>query len=83
VTHYIYNLIRQKGYEIGNIDATVYAEAPKLSPFIQQIKENIAKSLSISTDLVSIKATTYEKLDAIGEKKAIAAEAIILVKKVL
>jgi len=80
---FIYNLVRQKGYEIGNIDATIYAEAPKLSPHIQEMKENIAKSLSISSNLVSIKATTYEKLDAIGEKKAIAAEAVILVKKVL
>ena len=80
---YIYNLIRQKGYEIGNIDATVYAEAPKLSPHIQTIKDNLAKSLGVSSDQISVKATTYEKLDAIGEKKAIAAEAIVLVKKVL
>ncbi|MDO9629189.1 MAG: 2-C-methyl-D-erythritol 2,4-cyclodiphosphate synthase [Acholeplasmataceae bacterium] len=75
-------LIRQKGYEIGNIDATVYAELPKLNPFIKNIKENISKLLIISEDQISIKATTYEKMDAIGEKKAIASEAVVILKKV-
>ena len=78
----VYDLIRQKGYEIGNIDSTVYAELPKLNPFIKDIRENISKILEIDVDLISVKATTYEKLDAIGEKKAIAAESVVILKKV-
>ena len=78
----VYVKIKEKGYEIGNIDATVYAELPKLNPFILSIRESIAKMISIPVDFVSIKATTYEKLDAIGEKKAIAAEAVVLLKRI-
>jgi 2-C-methyl-D-erythritol 4-phosphate cytidylyltransferase / 2-C-methyl-D-erythritol 2,4-cyclodiphosphate synthase len=77
-----YDLIRQKGYEIGNIDATVYAELPKLNPHIKNIKENISKLLTIRDDQISVKATTYEKMDAIGEQKAIASEAVVILKKV-
>ncbi len=79
---YIYNMIQQKGFEIGNIDATIYAEEPKMNPYIPEIKKHLAESLRISEEYISIKATTYEKLDAIGEKKAIAAEAVCLLKKV-
>ncbi len=78
----VYAKIKEKGYEVGNIDATVYAELPKLNPHILSIRESIAKMISIPIDLVSIKATTYEKLDAIGEKKAIAAEAVVLLKRI-
>jgi len=78
----VYNLIRQKGYEIGNIDSTVYAELPKLNPFIKDIRENISKILEIDIELISVKATTYEKLDAIGNQLAIAAESVVLLKKV-
>ncbi len=78
----VYNLIRQKGYEIGNIDSIVYAELPKLNPFIKEIRENISKILGIEIDQVSVKATTYEKLDSIGNKQAIAAESVVLLKKV-
>jgi len=78
----IYEMIRQKGYIVGNIDSTVYAELPKLNPYILQIKQNISKNLNILEDQIAVKATTYEKMDAIGEKKAIAAEAVVLLKKV-
>jgi 2-C-methyl-D-erythritol 4-phosphate cytidylyltransferase / 2-C-methyl-D-erythritol 2,4-cyclodiphosphate synthase len=78
----VYAKIKEKGYEIGNIDATVYAELPKLNPHILSIRESIAKMISMPIDFVSIKATTYEKLDAIGEKKAIAAEAVVLLKRI-
>ncbi|TNF07963.1 MAG: 2-C-methyl-D-erythritol 2,4-cyclodiphosphate synthase [Bacillota bacterium] len=79
---YVYNMIREKGYEIGNIDATVYAELPKLNPHIQSIRDSIASKLHIQVDKISVKATTYEKMDAIGEKKAMAAEAVVMLKKV-
>ncbi len=75
-------LMQDKGYMIGNIDATVYAEVPKLNPHILAIRESIARMMSIDLDLVSVKATTYEKMDAIGEQKAMAAEAVVLLKKV-
>jgi len=78
----VYEMIRQKGYVVGNIDSTVYAELPKMNPFITQIKQNISKNLNIQEDQIAVKATTYEKMDAIGEKKAIAAEAVVLLKKV-
>lgn len=78
----VYEMIRQKGYVVGNIDSTVYAELPKMNPFITQFKQNISKNLNIQEDQIAVKATTYEKMDAIGEKKAIAAEAVVLLKKV-
>lgn len=78
----VQTLMIEKGYMIGNIDATIYAELPKLNPHIKNIRESISKLLSIPIDLVSIKATTYEKMDAIGEQKAMAAESIVLLKKV-
>ena len=78
----VYDMIRQKGYEIGNIDSTVYAELPKLNPFIKDIRESISNILNIDIELISVKATTYEKLDAIGNQLAIAAESVVLLKKV-
>lgn len=78
----ISNMMKEKGYQIVNIDSTVYAELPKLNPFINHIKENICRILEIETNKISVKATTYEKLDAIGQKKAIAAEAVVLLKEV-
>ncbi|MDY0295058.1 MAG: 2-C-methyl-D-erythritol 2,4-cyclodiphosphate synthase [Acholeplasmataceae bacterium] len=75
-------LMQGKGYMIGNIDATIYAEQPKINPHITRIRESISQLLSIPIDLISIKATTYEKMDAIGEQKAMAAEAVVLLKKV-
>jgi len=75
-------LMHEKGYQISNVDATIYAEVPKLNPHIQSIRESIARLLSLSIDLISIKASTYEKMDAIGEQKAMAAEAVVLLKKV-
>lgn len=75
-------LIREKGWQIGNIDATVVAEAPRLSPYIAQMRENVATVLSLPTDTVNVKATTEEHLGFTGEKLGIAAHAVcLLVKK--
>lgn len=74
-------LIRKEGWSIGNIDATVLAQAPKLAPYISQMRERVARALSISTDRVSIKATTEEKLGFTGEKLGIAAHAVCLLQK--
>jgi 2-C-methyl-D-erythritol 4-phosphate cytidylyltransferase / 2-C-methyl-D-erythritol 2,4-cyclodiphosphate synthase len=78
----VYKKIKGLSYEILNIDSTVYAELPKLNPYITDMRKKISESLDIDISKVSIKATTYEKLDAIGNQKAIAAEAITLLKKV-
>lgn len=71
-------LIREKGWQIGNIDATVIAQAPRLSPYIQEIRENIATALNLSLDAVSVKATTEEHLGFTGEGLGIAAHAVCL-----
>ena len=70
--------IREKGWQIGNIDATVVAQAPRLSPYIQEMRENIAATLELSIDAISVKATTEEHLGFTGEGLGIAAHAICL-----
>ncbi len=71
-------LIRKKGWQIGNIDATVIAQAPRLSPYIQEMRENIANTLELPLDAVSVKATTEEHLGFTGEGLGIAAHAVSL-----
>lgn len=78
----VHEMAKSKGYVIGNVDATIFAELPKLNPHISAIRESISKELGISIDQISVKATTYEKMDAIGEQKAIAAEAVVIMKRV-
>lgn len=68
-------------YNLENMDLTVFLEKPKLSPYIKEMKENISGLLKVSESNINIKASTYEKLDAIGNNKAIAAEAVCLIKK--
>ncbi len=74
-------LIKKAGYKISNIDSTVIAQAPKLAPHIQKMRENIAKALGIEAGAVSIKATTEEGLGFSGEKLGIAAHAVCLLEK--
>ena len=73
-------LLQQKKYSIVNIDATVICELPKLSPYIDQIKKNIALDCNIDIDLINIKATTTEKLGFTGRGEGIAAQAICLIE---
>lgn len=77
----VYELVKNNGYEVGNIDATILAQAPKLAPYIPQMRLNIARALEIELDAVSVKATTEEKLGFTGEEKGIAAHAVCLVYK--
>ncbi len=72
---------REKGYEIGNIDATVIAQAPKLAPYIVKMRENIAAVAGCEVSQISVKATTEEKLGFTGEKLGIAAHAVVLMKR--
>jgi len=77
----VLQMIRDKGYSIGNIDITIIAESPKLSPHVTAMKENIAEVLMIKSDAVSIKATTNEKLGPVGKGEGIAALAVALLYK--
>jgi 2-C-methyl-D-erythritol 2,4-cyclodiphosphate synthase len=74
-------LLRNEGYSIVNIDSTVLAQAPKLAPHIENMRNNIAKALGIDVSLVSVKATTEEGLGFTGEKLGIAAHAVCLIEK--
>ena len=72
--------VREAGYEVVNIDATVIAQAPKLRPYIDEMRENISHALGSAMDNVSIKATTEEKLGFTGRKEGIAAQAVLLIQ---
>ncbi len=76
-----YNLVKQKGYEIVNIDSTISAQQPKLNPFIPEMEKTMAEVLGVDSDCVSVKATTTEKLGFEGREEGISANAIILLKK--
>ena len=73
--------IAEKGYNIANVDVTIIAQAPKMLPYIEQMRENIAADLQIDLDAVSVKATTTEKLGFTGRKEGIAAQAVALIHK--
>lgn len=77
----VYNMIKEKGYKIVNIDSTIYAEKPKLRPYIDIIRESISKVLNIDVDQISVKATTHEKMGSVGKLEAISSEAVVLVEK--
>lgn len=72
--------ISDRGYRIGNIDATILAQKPRLSAFLPQMKQRIAQTLAINADQVNIKATTEEKLGFTGEEQGIAAHAVCLLE---
>lgn len=74
-------LLHQQGYKISNIDSTVIAEAPKLAPYILQMRVNIAADVGVDADAVSVKATTSERLGFTGRGEGIAAEAVCLIWK--
>lgn len=71
-------LIHQKGWQVGNLDAVVVAERPKLKPHLESMRDRLSKTLHIATDQVSVKATTNEKLGPTGREEGIAAYAVAL-----
>lgn len=73
------SLLKSKSYEVGNIDATVVAQRPKLSPYIEEMRANIAKVFNVTPDRVNIKATTEEKLGFTGSGEGISAHAVCLI----
>jgi 2-C-methyl-D-erythritol 2,4-cyclodiphosphate synthase len=74
-------IVEDKGYVISNIDSTIVAQAPKMLPYIINMRENIAKALNIDTDQVNVKATTEEKLGFTGRGEGISAHSVCLIMK--
>jgi 2-C-methyl-D-erythritol 2,4-cyclodiphosphate synthase len=70
--------VREAGWEIGNIDSTVMAQAPKLAPHIQAMREGIARTLALDVGQVNVKAKTAEKLGPVGQGQSIEARAVVL-----
>ncbi len=77
----IISLMKEKQYEIGNIDSVIIAEKPKINSFTNEIKKNLCTALGIDENQMSIKATTTEKLGFVGREEGIAAECIVLLTK--
>lgn len=75
---HVYKLITDKQYQLGNLDLTIVAQAPKMAPHIELMRENIAEDLSANMSQVNVKATTTEKLGFAGRKEGIAAYAVVL-----
>jgi len=76
------NLLSVHGYKVVNIDSVICAERPKLAPYIDEIRKNIAETLSIAVDRVSVKATTTEGLGFEGKGEGISAQAVCLIEKI-
>ena len=76
------DLLAEKGYKASNIDATIIAQIPKMAPYINDMRANIAKACKMDLDCVSVKATTEEKLGFTGAKRGIAAHCVCLIEKV-
>lgn len=77
-----YSLVKAQGYVINNLDNTIFAQAPKMKPYVPLIQENLAKVLEIDKNLISIKAKTMEEQDSVGQKKAISTQSIVLLRKI-
>ncbi|WP_459723820.1 2-C-methyl-D-erythritol 2,4-cyclodiphosphate synthase [Sideroxyarcus sp. TK5] len=72
------HLVREAGYRVGNVDATIIAQAPKMAPHIHSMVDNIAADLRLEKSAVNVKATTTEKLGYTGRGEGIAAQAVVL-----
>jgi 2-C-methyl-D-erythritol 2,4-cyclodiphosphate synthase len=77
----VWELVKQQGYELVNLDCTIIAQKPKMAPHIEQMKENIANLLEGEPSQVNVKATTTEKLGFTGREEGIAAQAVVLLQK--
>ena len=74
-------LLKEKGYEVGNVDAMLCIEAPKINPFIPKMQHNIAEAMNIGVDDISIKATTGEQMGFVGREEGVVAYAVCLIQK--
>ncbi|WP_141434092.1 2-C-methyl-D-erythritol 2,4-cyclodiphosphate synthase [Bacillus sp. 03113] len=78
----VWKLVKEKGYALVNVDCTVIAQKPKMSPYIQQMRERIAVLLEATVEEINVKATTTEKLGFTGREEGIASQAVILLRKI-
>lgn len=78
----VYEKVQAEGYWINNIDTNIIAQAPKMMPYIPQMKTLLAKELGLDTTDISIKAKTKEKLDSVGEGLAIEAQSVVMLEKI-
>ncbi|MCB1933009.1 MAG: 2-C-methyl-D-erythritol 2,4-cyclodiphosphate synthase [Candidatus Accumulibacter sp.] len=74
-------LLMQAGWQVGNIDATIIAQQPKMAPHLQQMVANIAADLKVAVDCVNVKAKTAERLGFVGRGEGIATEAVVLITR--
>lgn len=77
-----YDLIKEKGYELVNADATIIAEHPKFNPHIRAIRESVSDCIGCESGQISIKATTNEKMGFAGREEGIAVHAVVLIKEI-
>lgn len=80
LTRRVAEVMAERGYRLGNVDATVIAQAPKMAPHIPAMRQNIAAAFGVDTDRVSVKATTEERLGFTGSGEGIAAHAVCLLE---
>jgi 2-C-methyl-D-erythritol 2,4-cyclodiphosphate synthase len=73
--------LKGRGFEVGNVDATIVAEQPRLSPFVGRMRESISQTLGVGVDRVSVKTTTSKGLGFVGQGQAIAVHAVALVNE--
>ena len=78
----VVELVKEKGYGVVNADVTIVAQKPKMMPYIEKMRENIAHDLGVSLDDVNVKATTTEKLGFEGREEGISAMAVVLIDKI-
>lgn len=78
---HVWGIVKEKGYEIGNIDCTIIAQKPKMLPYIPEMRARIAQLLETAEENVNVKATTTEKLGFTGRGEGIAAQVAVLLKK--
>jgi 2-C-methyl-D-erythritol 2,4-cyclodiphosphate synthase len=76
-----YKLISEKGYKVVNIDSSLCLEAPKIKPYVKQMEATIASIVAVSTEDVSVKATTTEKMGFVGREEGLVAYANVLLRK--
>jgi 2-C-methyl-D-erythritol 2,4-cyclodiphosphate synthase len=76
---HVASMVRARGYGVGNVDATVIAQAPRLAPYVAAMRDNVAADLGCEVSCVSVKATTTERLGFEGREEGIAAQAVVLV----
>ena len=74
-------MLREKGYKLGNCDITICAQAPKLTPYIEEMRKCLAETMQVNVEQVSVKATTTEHLGFVGRKEGIAAQAVVLIQE--